>query len=226
MDDYLDRFKAMVEELRAHPDVVVTHFNVFPGISDRLIKRIRYTLGYELDVSILSFFQATNGLQLRWIHKSNKHYKSLASNDDSHRPPLTVLSVLEDNNRVDGCVNILPIESIFLDNDIWKGTIWWENFDNESTTIFNGKDYPRLDFKRSIRLFDFYSQYNDAAFVLYFKSPNPPVVRGEDVRASYDDSEIVTFAAYMEQILRKKGQISGRKPLNDLHQIDLGAYKN
>ena len=106
MDDYLERFKAMVEELKAHPDVVVTHFLTFPPVSERVISRIDRHLKVELHSSIKSFFRQTNGLQLKWIHRKDPKFNPSRQYIFSETP-FSIHDVLGDDGHFTGCGSAL-----------------------------------------------------------------------------------------------------------------------
>lgn len=63
---YLARFDRMVGRLRRCSGVEVVEYETFPGLSAAALRRVHERLGYELDASITSFFQQSNGVRLKW----------------------------------------------------------------------------------------------------------------------------------------------------------------
>jgi hypothetical protein len=212
MDDYLARFKAMVEELRAHPDVVVTHFWTGEAARERLLLRAEDFLQQDLNPTIRNFFQTANGMQLRWMHRSDPRYED-GQNALESNIQFEWDAVRKAEFGASGMVNILPIEDIFSDDMLWMGTIWFENGDEGLTERLMGTTFPKLEIRKAIRPVDFYSEYSNVAFVFQPKSKNPWMTQGSDHHGVYDSNSFFHFEDYMEFVLRTKGIVSLRDKL-------------
>jgi hypothetical protein len=194
MENYLERFKRMVEELRGHPDVILTRFLIFPPASEHLITRVDRHLGMELHESIKSFYRQTNGLQLQWMHRKDPKfdpYRHYALSE----VPLTIQDILQDDGHHTACVNILPMPDVFLNEDMWEGLVWFDPQDEE---------------RKQIHPFDLFNFYYDMAFILGDQDPDPTVTLGTDHLASHDDGFDTRFETYMEFILLQKGWVDAR----------------
>ncbi len=212
MESYLLRFQKMVEELREHPKVQVTHFHTFPPASDQEIEKVEQALGYSLHSSIREFYQQTNGLQLLWIYTLNEQFDSEVHFE--RKQPLDFYRQYHDYYPEDGAVMIQPIHSAFLHD--WKEQVYFDFMTHEEEEEFLDKKYGSLDFHQKLKPFDAFNKYYDMAFFLDGSS-NPPVILGDDHQACYTDSKVTDFSSYLEFILANKGAVSRRK--NFYHQF-------
>jgi hypothetical protein len=121
MEEYFKRFLEMVEELKMMPHVQVTNFELFDPASTYEITATEESLGFLLDNDIKDFYTISNGLQLKWIHKKNPKF-----NSDQHRyqkDGFDFIEPLEWYGSEDGCINILPLRMIFLEQN-WGDIVW------------------------------------------------------------------------------------------------------
>jgi hypothetical protein len=210
VEDYLDRFKAMVDELRAHPKVHVTHFHVASGIPSWKLERLEERAGFKFSDEIRSFYLKSNGLQLVWIHENAPRFDAETDEVfDSEKIDLDW--VRDDDCRATGVVNFLPVEDVLEPSRLWEGQIYFPESNSDKQMIrFHGRELPLLSFLKSIRPFDFFSNIQDAAFLLYDSESNPPVLIGTDSQADYCEYLAGNFSDYLELVLRCKGWIWGR----------------
>ncbi|MBL0019385.1 MAG: hypothetical protein IPP17_23870 [Bacteroidetes bacterium] len=171
MEDYLERFKAMVEELRAHPKVHVTHFHIAPGIPDWKLERLEERTGCRFSEEIRSFYLKANGLQLVWIHEYAPRFN--AETDKVLDPgKIDIDWVRGDDCRATGVVNFLPIEDVLEPSRLWEGQIYFPDRNTDHKKInFHGKELPQLSFLKSIRPFDFLAISKTLRF--YFTTRRP-----------------------------------------------------
>jgi hypothetical protein len=209
MEDYLERFKAMVEELRAHPDVVVTHFYIRPPAHALWMRKAKSFAEVQMPECLWNFYAQCDGLQLRWIHKKaegwdeDNEYAFDAEPFDLQFPP-------DEDGQATGCVNILPLGWVFSDSS-WEGIIWRESTSNKDKVDFGGKKYPRRDFLESVRPFDQFDSYYNIALVFAAKDDSRvPLVLGKSHHSDYCSSIMIDWEAYFEFLLKTKGLVAAR----------------
>ena len=76
VNDFMERFSVMVDELLLDPRVLVTNYCVGEPASEATIQQVEAALGWALHESIKSFFRQANGLQLRWLQVGGKEQKA------------------------------------------------------------------------------------------------------------------------------------------------------
>lgn len=210
MEDYLDRFKAMVEELREHPDVVVTHFNVFPPVSERAFLRARHEFGAEIPEDFLKFYRQTNGLQLRWLFRGAVDFDAQLDRGGKYSE-LSYRSVYEDNGSIAGCINIQPMKDIFGFGGAWEGIVYFEEAKDQFTQEWLGTIYPNNAFRKSMKPIDYYNFYY-SILLLTIEKPGPlPILSSSGYFKNIGSSAFASFEDYMEFILAAKGLVSARQ---------------
>jgi hypothetical protein len=73
VENFLDRMNALVEELKAHPKVTLLNYYVPAPATEQDFADVEGHIGMPLPADIKAFYRQCNGLQLRWVHKENKH---------------------------------------------------------------------------------------------------------------------------------------------------------
>jgi len=116
LDDtpYLERFNAMVADLRANPNVVVTKYVVNPpATAEEFAEAEAYG---NVPASMREFYTQANGLELEWALKS-------AGDDRSPH----------------GNIRLMPIEQVFSS---WEDQIWFnEDWDDKKFQPLHPIDY-------------------------------------------------------------------------------------
>lgn len=210
MENYLERFKAMVDELRSHPDVVVTHFNVRRAAHPLALRKAASFADVKLSQAIVDFYSQCDGLQLRWFHKGDEDYDQDEIYEFSDAP-FDIQFPPDDGGEPTGCVNILPISMVFSDSFAWEGIIWRHTTSNKDKLNFGGKDYPRLDFLQSVQPFDQFNDYYNIALVFAAKNElEVPLVMGKNQHSDYCSSKFLDFETYLEFVLKTKGSVDAR----------------
>jgi len=104
------RFQVMVKELSQHSDVELLDFHVFEPLENSQINLLEKKFSIEISDSIRELYLITNGLQLRWMLKSNENFSAEKYiNDDA------VLSwnYFQQTFRFeDGGIMLLPLEKV------------------------------------------------------------------------------------------------------------------
>ena len=108
MEDWFVRLLEMVEELKARADVEVLGFTLCDPITLSEVRVIEERLGAVLPDDIRAFFDISNGMQLKWIHKENPKY-----DPTKHKPSdagFDWLAPLDWYAPDDACINMLPLQ--------------------------------------------------------------------------------------------------------------------
>ncbi|MGM0556342.1 MAG: DUF4234 domain-containing protein [Myxococcota bacterium] len=205
-DDWVDRFEAMVDEMREHPRVAITHYWVGEPATDADIQAVEEELGFEFDERIKSFYKQANGLQFRWMDKLDSTY---VEERDSQTTTTRERHISGDNDDAMGVIDILPLRETFVDTD-YEDRIWFD-WMNDSETEFRGDEWNLLEFSKNIRPFDPYSFYNSTAFFLGDGEPGTTVIMGDDHDATFTDSRITDLASYLELVLAHRGRPQPRR---------------
>lgn len=209
MDDYLDRFKAMVGELKAHPDVVVTHFNVFPPVSERAILRATHEFGAEIPENFVNFYRRTNGLQLRWLFRGASDFDAQLGKGGKYSE-LSYSSVYADDGSVEGCINIQPMQNVFGFGGGWEGIVYFEEAKDRFTQEWAGKSYPNNAFRKSMKPIDYFHFFYSILLLTIDKSGNLPLLLTSGYFKNIGQSGFSNFGDYLEFILATKGLVSAR----------------
>ncbi len=234
MDDYLDRFKAMVEELKAHPDVVVTHFNIFPPASERSILRAGHEFCAEIPQDFMLFYRRTNGLQLRWLWRNTSNFEKLLAKGEKY-PELSYDSVYEDDGGVAGCINIQPIQNVFWNTSFWKEIVYFEEDVDKTTMTWDGNMYPFNAFRKALVPIDYYHFFYSTLLLSIEKGDDLPLLHSSGYFKNVEWSGFSSFQQYLGFLLASKGVVIGRldvdffkskgkelsNPLGNWHQLDL-----
>lgn len=197
---FITKLNAIVEELRTNSNILVAHYQVLPPDLDA-INRVEEKLGYKLDSAITDFYKECGGVQLLWLDENNDNFDRLPSK-------LPLEGKLDEwyikgehlSFFPEGSIWIPSIEVVFTTD--WTDLIFAEidDFDSSLTHDFDG-------FK--IQVFDWFSSFNDVAFLINGTS-NPPLVLGDDHGATYSESHVIDFKLYLELILKSKGKMDVR----------------
>jgi hypothetical protein len=210
--DYLDRFRTLKEELEQHPEAAVYRWHAAPPVSEQTIERVQRGLGFELGEQTLSLYRAFNGLSLGWISKSHPDYDPEIHGE--------IADGLFDEIPYDvpgGAVNLLPLEALLEDYE----DVFYFDWMKSKKTSHAGKKYDLHTFSRSIKPFDYYSEYSMAAFFLGEKGANPPILIGDDHGASFTEHPPLEIGAYLDIVLAVRGTWVGRH--DRLHRERPGA---
>ena len=208
---FITKLNTIVEELKTNPNILVVHYEVSPP-DEEAITNIEESLGYELDDAIKNFYKECSGIQLLWLDKNNENFETV-KNELPLEGNFNEWYIKGENMSFfpEGAIWIPSIEKVFTTD--WSDLIFAEMEDFDSSITH---DYD--DFK--IQVFDWFSSFNDVAFLINGTS-NPPLVLGDDNGATYSESHIIDFNLYLELLLKSKGKKETRikflsKNSNDL----------
>ncbi len=104
MKNYLSVFREMVRFLEAHPKVIVEYFNIFPPVSQTIIKTIEEKIGHKISTDFKDFFSICNGLELGWKFKLEYTPKSMSQRHLYSTIKIPSLEALFDTSSLDTLV--------------------------------------------------------------------------------------------------------------------------
>lgn len=203
IDDYLQRFREKVEELKANPDIEIIRWNYFPGLSDEQISAAAKKYEVPVEEPQRTFFRQTNGLQLLWVHKKSAYYNAVRP--ASSNEPLPWNYLRGKARFYDGAVMILPLEEQLRSEAVSLNTPWPEG----KTINFRGKEIPARDFLSWIRIVDAYHESEDTNYVAT-KSGDPVIVMSGANHTEWYKYHLNFYDAYLELVLASKGIPEGR----------------
>ena len=197
--DYVDRFRAMVQEITHTDEITILQYVVAPPVKPAVIAKVEKTLGHPLPDDMRSFYEAANGIQFRWVHA---RHSGLGEKPPKKKSRLEI-SDFSDDPVDHGTINLLSLEETFLTD--WVKDLSWELFfENDEIGTFEGKDLPSETFYRSLHIFDYYDDFTQAALF----APHMSVVFGSDHGADWDDARAKkhpSFTDYLEHVLAFRG---------------------
>jgi hypothetical protein len=211
-EDWLARFEAMVDEMKDHERVAITHQWVGEPASDEDIAAVEEELGFELDQRIKTFYKQADGLQFRWMDRLDNTF---VAERDEGTTTVRESYICGDNDDAMGVIDLLPLREALVDAD-YEERIWFDWMEDNETE-FRGDDHNLLEFSKQIRPFDRYSFYNSTAFWLGDGEPGTTVIMGDDHDATFTDSRITDLASYLELVLAHRGMPQPRRD-------ELGKY--
>lgn len=212
--DYLNRFRQMVETLKAHQFVDSVRFWTFEPLSDEVLQEIETHLGYPIDEYVKAFFKQTNGLHLGWYSKLG--YGDFDGFEEkSGAAPGTWYVGFDETEQCEGYAAILPLDGIINPQ--------LRLLDEINPYYKREGDIPGS----RLHYLDKFESFTDVCIYLNGRSEFG-VVFGEDHGAAYGQKDDYSFKEYMEGILRNYCALDGRmlsKPLS-IHEIIKDHYEN
>lgn len=183
---FRQRLEAMVEELRAHPDVEVFELHFGSPCSGAVIRRAEAKAGFPLPPSMVEFYMAHDGVFLEW---------GLRGESYEHTAPYEY----PDYGSPPGTINILPLLSVISRE--WQDSFHVNELQTEQEELFFGQ---RLDPERELEVvtLDNFSKFHHADLVL---GPEPVVIVSTDHGADLYSSDFMSFETYLEITLALYG---------------------
>jgi hypothetical protein len=230
MKDFLKQLRSKVKDLEARNDIVLLNWDVGEPASNDAIASVEMHLGFPLPASIRELYRQADGLSLRWIHRDNpafdakRHHRvqgRLVPGFVSKAPIPQGLDVIDNSGADDGCICLLPVREAFVDAG-WENLLYFDWMTDEEKQDRDGKTYGLLSFRRSLRIFDFFSYYEMAAFFTLEQSL--PVIVGTDHGADWDGLA-VDFEAYWEFVLAHYGSVHARSEAFVVSNSEEGAAR-
>jgi hypothetical protein len=206
MKNYAIEFQGMIESLLSDPDISVVSSYIFPGASNSEILHAEEILRCRLDETLRTFYQQCNGLQLRWIRKDSEDFNE--SEFGTHlNAPISLQDIIEDDNRLDGCINIFPLQTV-----VSKGTGIKVAPDSlyVDTYIILSQAFKPLEFCNNAFVFDGYDVHR--GIVLFpIRSQNMQLcMLGSLSYTMFQNSKKVKPMDYLDFVLATKGATQSR----------------
>ncbi|BDS13934.1 pentapeptide repeat-containing protein [Aureispira anguillae] len=201
--NYIEAFNNLAKELARHSKVELLGYHTFSPLHLQEIEALEAKYNCQLDEAIRTFYTQTNGLQMRWMLKSNPYYQT-TKYPPFHRStaPVAWDYVTDDFEKEDGCVFLLPLEEVLR-------KVVSPNVEQQDV-IIDKKKYSPIDFYAGIRSFDCFSYYCNMALFLR-KGQAPLVFLGDEMGTCYLDSRPTNFATYLDFVLASKAVCARRK---------------
>ncbi|MBE9232467.1 SMI1/KNR4 family protein [Cuspidothrix issatschenkoi LEGE 03284] len=220
---YLERFRAMVNEIESHPLLEVVDFTINKPTTNELLTTVEERLGASLAEPIRNFYTEANGLRLYWKIKSGLTDEDLDSIEDEYDD--YDIGVPDDEENVEEEYPFAQINLISLDDCIlnlnWHNKIIYDELSSEDEEVeFAGKNYSERDFERRLKPFDLFSSYACMAFFLEEGIGNPKILRLSSHYVEWDNSRITDFASYLEMLLATRGIVEAREKIYNSYRGD------
>ncbi len=181
IEDFLHRFKLMLDALTSHPQIRVTHVWIGPPADDEELDGLAQAWG-RLPKAIESLYRQANGVQLRWVDRGDETYDPARDDVMQFQGPWR--RMFEEAGRYVGLLNVPTLEEL-------------RNTESLGWEASAEPDDPLLGAMR----FDSYGESQDA--VLYFaEGPDDPwVVIGDDYCAHVPPPGEMTLSTYLDRVL-------------------------
>lgn len=186
---YLLRFGEILDELRNSEWIDLLEFSFHAPQLEDIIK-IEQQIKKPLHPNTRIFYEQCNGITLRWLDKRNEHYEMLKYNN-------------QNNEDVDGCINIKGIDDIYNKNAL-------DSYG--STQDLMDKTLDSEEIAATYHLFDGFSSFNDImAYTGEGYEDNPLLIMGDDHQACYTDARLLDLPSYLELVFYCGGAVEGRR---------------
>jgi len=149
LQDYLHRFKLLVDTLMSHPQIRVTHVWIGPPASDEELSKLEAAWG-RVPAGLAALYRQANGVQLRWIDAANPTYDP--ARDDTIRFQGPWPRIFEESGEQVGIVNLPTVDELAdqetigwrfdMEDDPLCGAIEFESFDESQDTALYFEDAP------------------------------------------------------------------------------------
>lgn len=200
----LDQIEELERKLLNNSELNVLSFHRFAPVSRETIILVEKTLNLRLPQDLIDFYLMSNGLQVRW-NFSTKEITYLKEINISGNP-FPSLWPAEHYWQLDGVINILPLENVFL-ND-YKDFMWFD-FEKKYTVDWKDQSIALDQFKRDLRPLDIFDKYYTVA--IYQADPSMPLLLGEDHNADFLTYPPSDFKSYINFLFGSLGEVDKRK---------------
>ena len=207
MKTYLERFNAMVDEIKSHPLLEVKKYVYNPPVSKEVFNIVEQMIGSTMAIPIQNFYNQVNGLTVEWGIKKTISEEEL----DASIKKYNDYEILWPEEQLEpfAKINILPIEDTFI-NVRWEEDLEFLTEEN-STFEFAGETYFNNEFAKLIKPFDMFSDYYTMAFLLEKGNGNPKMFLLQDYYANWYHSRITDFKSYIEMLFVTRGIVEARE---------------
>ncbi|MGH1336426.1 MAG: pentapeptide repeat-containing protein [Aureispira sp.] len=201
--NYLEAFQRLAEAINQHSSAALLGYHAFAPLSLAAIQGLEERYKCQLDAPMRQFYQQSNGLQLRWMLRSNPAY------DPARYPvhqegmaPKPWDYATQAHHPEEGSIFLLPLEELLR-------SFLPPNNQQPSITIAH-KSYDTIDFYTRLRNLDAFSYYLTMG-ILFREEQGPLLLLGDEEGTCFTDAVPLTFEAYLAFLLASKGWILRRK---------------
>ncbi len=218
--NYVEKFSAMVDEIKLHPLLEIVDFCVNQPASDEAFAAVERRLEATLDKSIRDFYQKANGLRIYWKIKSGMTDEELDNIQEEYDDYDIGIPDEDDDENYFAKIDLIPIENAVVDRN-WNNKIIFDEITSDEDTIeFSNTTYREKDFQKNLKPFDLFSDYSCMAFLLEKGVGNPKILRLSSHYAEWDNSRITDFESYLEMLLFTRGIVEARKEIYNEYRGD------
>ncbi|HWW75289.1 MAG TPA: hypothetical protein VNZ44_07835 [Pyrinomonadaceae bacterium] len=215
MPSYVERFEAMVEEIKGHPRLEVVEFALNPPATADVFRQVEEKLKAAPSGPLREFYGRANGMRLRWKIKAGLSEAELEE-VRAESPDYSIESS-ENADIPFAQINLIPLEEALV-------TRRWEEFEeaeDDEHFEFQGQTYLVREFGERVRPFDLFSTYNAMAFVTEEGNGDPPAMLLGDYYVEWSHSRLTDFASYVEMLLATRGVVKAREQVYGEYRGDL-----
>lgn len=199
--NYVQEFKEMISRLRRDPKISVVSSCIFPPASEADLDMAAEIMSCKLEKSLREFYEQCNGIQLRWIRRDSEDFNEAEFGMYSEGP-VSHEDIVEDDDRMDGCINIRPILEVVRKNVQWQMVP--HKLYVESYTI-EGELFSPLEFCANAQVWDAVSVTRGVVLFPLRKSDTQVCMLSSLRYGTCEDSAIAYPAAYLRFLLESEG---------------------
>jgi hypothetical protein len=204
MAGYLERFDALVADLRRLDYIEILRYEKSPPIQSNTLKTVERELGASLAPPIRAFYQQTDGIKLSWRIKptlSVEETRKLRRRSTDY-----YVMVAEYIGDPFANIDILPLAGAVFSKKLKAGSVALRNEKVE----FGGIAYRAEDFRRRLRPFDLINDEYCMVFVIVNDNGNPPVSLLGEGCSEWRGFAVCDFESYVEMLLVTRGIVEAR----------------
>lgn len=181
LEDFLHRFKTLVDTLMAHPQIRVTHLWIGPPATGEQLRGLAKTWGGHVPAAIETLYRQANGIQLRWIDALCETYDP--ARDDVMRFEAPADELYSEPGEYVGLLDLRSCDELAA-----QESVGWQ---------FDLTDDPLC----GAMVLENYGESEDA--VIYFENaPDDPWIGvGEDHLAVVGPPGTQTLSQYLERLV-------------------------
>lgn len=191
-----NNLQILVDQLKRKRNVEIHSCAFYPPLTEDEIAVL--TKHMDVPASLMEFYSASNGFQLSYTFSKNRDFNKEAFGYYDEAFPKMWPN--ENYWHLDGCINILPLDFILLNN--WKDYIWFDSPDGSN---------PHLEFEKKLFPFDVFSKESIAA--MQFIDGDIKIYLSSDHNATYLDYPAISMDNYLAGVISTKGSIVKRSEI-------------
>lgn len=204
---YVERFRKMAEEIKAHPALEVVAFKVKEPAPAAELRAAEEVLGAKLAAPLRRFYGEANGLHLHWRVREDTDAEELEKVREKFDD--YDIQLPEDEDIPFAQIRLLGLlES--LKKKRWPQIAQMAQSGGEQPFEFGRESYSYRDFGKRLRPFDIFTSYECMAFFVEEGVGDPKVLLLSDYYSEWNQTRVTDFASYMECLLATRGVSAAR----------------